>query len=688
MKSLLLFFVFFCAGCSLLHASETDSLQIALRKKTINEILASDKTNLQDSILADYYLELASYASSDFDYNLAISYCDSILQSCKGLPFERLKEVEERKATLLRADGKSGEGIKILLDILKEYESKQRYYLSAGLNRRIGTIFLKMDDYANAEYHLNESIANAKKVNDSETEAYALMSLGNRFKNEGRYEEAKNRYLASIAIAEKIENQRILAGNYNNFGSLLRMMKDVKGAKKFYKKAVEINKATGNDKWLSYNYNNLGNIAEEEGDDQEALRYFLLSIEMKDRLGDLRGKVLTLANIADSYKRLGNYKKAFEYQKEYSAVRDSVDKMNNMTENKRLAAQFQSEKRDAEIKALNLQDKYNQQKIEGQNAQISYQSMIAWILGIGIVLLLFIAVLLYRTTLNRKRINAELVVKNEQIDRQHREILDSINYASRIQNSILPGNEQRKKLLPEHAILFRPKDIISGDFYVCDAAGENIYFGTVDCTGHGVPGAMVSLVASSFINKMIHEYNLSDPGSILTRLNQEIPDALNNSEQAVNDGMDMALCVMNPGAMQMKFSGAYQNCWILASVDSLQKRNHPDLNATVHQVNDFAILELKGERRGIGRSSLASVFSAQTIELAKGDMIVLATDGYQDQFGGPKNKKFMVKELRNLVLQQAGASPDQIVNTLDTTLKDWMATTDQVDDVCVFVVRV
>jgi len=670
------------------QTSDLDSMEIALRKKSITDILSRDKARLHDSTVADYYLQLADYAANDFDYKLAISYCDSIINNSEQLRFEKLKEVEEKKAGYLLESGESNDAIKILLDILKEYDKRKYYAQSAELNKKVGILFKKMGEGKNAEYHLRESIKYARKVNDPETEGYALMTLGNLFKSESKFKEAYEQYKKSMAIAESINNRRLLAGNYNNYGSLLRMQKDLKGARENYLKAVEINKEINNDSWLSYNYNNLGNIAEEEGKLQEALNYFLLSIEMKDRLGDLRGKLLTLSNIADAYQKLGNYRAAYDYQVAYTKARDSVAKMDNISENKKLAAQFQSEKRDAQIRELNIKSKYDEQRIQRQNDQISYQTMIGWILGIGILLVIVIALMLWRTTINRKRINAELVEKNEQIDRQHREILDSINYASRIQNSILPGNERRKKLLPDHAILFKPKDIISGDFYVCDSSGDQVFFGTVDCTGHGVPGAMVSLVASSYINKTIHEYSMSDPGEMLTRLNDEIPRALNNSDESISDGMDMAMCILNPGGMELKFAGAFQSCWVLSSADSLEKRNNDTLNSILYKSNDFGLLELKGNRRGIGHSDSEYVFDSQTLELAKGDVIILSSDGYQDQFGGPLNKKFKTKEFRELVLSMAGSSPNQIINTLDTTLKDWMGDIDQIDDVCVFVVRI
>lgn len=668
--------------------TDLDSAELVLRKKSINDILRREKGKLHDSILADYYIQLAEYAYNDYDYNLAINYCDSALRNKSKLSFEKRIELTEIKAEYLRSNGKTGEGIKLLLEILKELEAKKRYKLSADLNRRIGTIYLKMDDLVTAEYHLEASIRHAQMVKDRETEGFARMSLGNRFKKEKLFLKAEEQYNLSVEIGKQLGNKKMLAGNYNNLGSLLRMQDQYAESRKYFLKAVEMNKASGNDLWLSYNYNNLGNLSNDEKKYNEALNYFLQSIEIKDRLGDFRGKVYTLSNVAEAYEKLGKYKEAYSYQKEFSNLLDSVAKLDNISDNKKLAAQFQAEKREDRIRQLALQDKFKQNKIDNQNEQLSYQTTIAWILSIGIGLVFIIAVLLWRTTIHRKKINAELVEKNAQIDRQHKEILDSINYASRIQNSILPGNEHRNTLLPDHAILFKPKDIISGDFYVCDNAGDQVFFGTVDCTGHGVPGAMVSLVASSHINRTIHEYELKDPGEILTRLNEDLPKALNGSDESINDGMDMAMCALDLGSMRMNFAGAYQNCWVLSSKDSLERRITPDLSAVLHDGKGFSLLELKGERRGIGRSTEKEPFTTQSMELAKGDVIILASDGYQDQFGGPRNKKFMVKELRNLVLSQAGSSPVQIVNTLDTTLREWMEKTDQIDDVCVFVVRV
>ena len=227
MKQCLLLALFFTVafGSYAQPPTQLDSAEVALRVKSINDILSREKGKLHDSVVADYYIQLAEYAYNDYDYNLAVSYCDSALKNESRLSFQKRIELTETKATYLRSNGKTGEGVKLLLGILKELEAKKRYDLSAGLNKRVGIIFMKMDDLATAEYHLKASIRQAKMTNDKETEGYARMSLGNRFKTDSLYAKAEEQYKLSVAIGEELGNKRLLAGNYNNYGSLLRLQK-------------------------------------------------------------------------------------------------------------------------------------------------------------------------------------------------------------------------------------------------------------------------------------------------------------------------------------------------------------------------------------------------------------------------------------------------------------------------------
>ena len=665
---------------------ENDTSSINTRINSINAILDKQKDRLEDTVVVDFYLQLADLYRDNQDFGSAVLYCDTILEEFKKLDFYKRKDIEIKRAMYFKSAGKTEKCIKGLLKVLSEYEDHDDFDESAKLNKNIGVIFLKMNDLKNAEYHLKESIQQARKVGDAETEGYSLMSLGNRFKKEAKYKEAEERYKQSIAIAKREDIKRLLAGNYNNYGSLYRMMKKPERAMEYYKMAVKMNKEIGNDKWLSYNYNNLGNIYNEKKNYGEALRYFSLSLQIKKRINDYRGMVQTLSNIAGVEASLGNYPAAYRYQLRHQKLSDSIEKLDDADESKRLAAEFQAEKREAQIMKLHMQDELNQQELKAQGQRISYQNRIGWILGIGIFLIFVIAIFLLWSMINRKKINKELVSKNQQIDEQHNEIIDSINYAKRIQNSILPGTERLKRLLHNYGVWYKPKDIISGDFYICDGTNDGVYFGTVDCTGHGVPGAMVSLVASSHFNKMLHELKLKEPGQILNQLNREVPDALAVENEVINDGMDMSLCFVDNDRKQLKFSGAYQNCWILNRTEKIIGREVQGSSA-IHDGGQWSIIELKGERQGIGKTTSKKEFTTLEAKLEKGDKILMSTDGYQDQFGGPNNKKFKVKEMRRIVLENGDKSPQELIDLLIKAMRDWQAGYDQVDDICVMIVE-
>jgi serine phosphatase RsbU (regulator of sigma subunit)/tetratricopeptide (TPR) repeat protein len=666
---------------------ESDTSSVPVKIDAIHSILNTEKSKLNDTIFVAYYRQLADLYNENKDVLTAILYCDTILENYPEIDFYLTKEVEVQQAYFNKDAGNTKKAFSALLRVLSEYEDRSDFGESAKLNKRIGILFMKMRNLKDAEYHLEESIEQARRVGDTETEGYSLMSFGNRFKSEKRFEEAEVHYKASIVIAKRDNFKRLLAGNYNNYGSLFRMMKDLDKAMKYYKLAVEINKEIGNDKWLSYNYNNLGNIYDERGQYSEALNYFLLSIRMKENINDDRGRLFTIQNVAALYSRMGIYDKAYDYQLKFTNLQDSIANLDNADLTKVLAAEFQAEAREAHILELNMQDKLNRQELRAQDERISYQNFIGWVLGIGILIIILVALLLWKSVINRKKINSELVSKNVQIDEQHNEIIDSINYAKRIQNSILPGRESLTKLLMNYSVLYKPKDIISGDFYICDETSNGIYFGTVDCTGHGVPGAMVSIVASSHFNKMIHELNLVNPDVILNELNRVVPDALAVENEVINDGMDMALCYIDKARKHLKFSGAHQNCWVLNRKSANEGRT-VNGESVVHEGHEFSIIELRGERQGIGKSTSKINFTSQSIELLKGDTILMSTDGYQDQFGGASNKKFKIKEMRNLVLKNGGQSPQGLIDCLSEAIADWQGDYEQVDDICILVVQV
>ncbi|MBL7930392.1 MAG: SpoIIE family protein phosphatase [Bacteroidia bacterium] len=264
----------------------------------------------------------------------------------------------------------------------------------------------------------------------------------------------------------------------------------------------------------------------------------------------------------------------------------------------------------------------------------------------------------------------EIETKNEELEILYKQVTDSIHYAKRIQDAILPTANTVKTLLPDAFILFKPKDIVSGDFYWIEKKGDLVYFAAVDCTGHGVPGAFMSLVGHNILKDILKHTTATKPGEILDRLREGVVNALtvDDSGRQAKDGMDMTLCAINYKTMELMYAAAFNPLYIVRNGELIQ-----------HPANKFPIGSFVGEKTS---------FDTHTIQLMKGDQIYVFSDGYADQFGGPNGKKFMVGNFRKLLVQVSGLDSSRQKEKLNETLLTWQGGQEQVDDVLVIGVKV
>ncbi|HQQ95360.1 MAG TPA: SpoIIE family protein phosphatase [Bacteroidia bacterium] len=258
-----------------------------------------------------------------------------------------------------------------------------------------------------------------------------------------------------------------------------------------------------------------------------------------------------------------------------------------------------------------------------------------------------------------------------EIEQKHQEILDSVNYAQRIQKALLPGNKFLEDSLPEHFILFLPKDIVSGDFYWASRL-ENSKFAlvTADSTGHGVPGAIMSILNISCLSEAVNAHHLSEPNEILNYTRRRIMEHMANdgSEEGGKDGMDAVICCFDVGKYTMSFSAANNPVWLLRNGE---------------------LTEFKPDKMPVGKAmGDIKPFSRQEVELKKGDLVISLTDGFADQFGGAQGKKFMYKPLKALLLDLHKLSMEEIREKLKQKFEDWKGETEQVDDVLLIGVRI
>lgn len=259
----------------------------------------------------------------------------------------------------------------------------------------------------------------------------------------------------------------------------------------------------------------------------------------------------------------------------------------------------------------------------------------------------------------------EVVLKNEQLSEQNKEIINSINYAKRLQDAILPSDKVFIHLFKDSSVLYLPKDIVSGDFYWIEETEDRIFFAVADCTGHGVPGAMVSVLGHNSLNRCIKEYNLTDPGKILDSVTELVVNTLSKKGMKVNDGMDISLCVWDKKD-RLYFAGAYNPIYLLRNEE---------------------LIEYKADKQPIGRYDNSKPFTTKIINLEKGDSFYLFSDGYADQFGGPRGKKLKYANFKKYLLELNHLSSTKIKDNLHERFTEWRANEAQIDDVCVMNVK-
>lgn len=257
-----------------------------------------------------------------------------------------------------------------------------------------------------------------------------------------------------------------------------------------------------------------------------------------------------------------------------------------------------------------------------------------------------------------------LTSKTQEVENKNQEIIDSITYAKRIQEAILLPIHLVKNHLPDSFILFKPKDIVAGDFYWVDEVDDKVIFAAADCTGHGVPGAMVSVVCHNALNSAVREFDLAEPGKILDKTRELVIKQFSKSTEDVKDGMDISLCVLNKKTLLLEFAGANNPLWLLRK-------------------NDSEIFEIKPTKQAVGKGDLSKKFESHQIQLAAGDLIYIFSDGFADQFGGDKGKKYKYKPFKDLLVTNRNLSLSEQSNLINSEFEKWKQDLEQVDDICV-----
>ena len=395
--------------------------------------------------------------------------------------------------------------------------------------------------------------------------------------------------------------------------------------------------------------------------------------------------------LADLYVENKQYEKGFNALERHSALKDSINEENKSEAIAKMEAQFQTERKQLEIESLKSEKAF-------QDIELEHEENKRLGLTIGLILTLLMVVVIGFALVQKKKDNrlisaqkTEVEFQNKEIELQrivleekNREITDSITYAKRIQEAILPEEEFWSTHLPDSFVLYKPKDIVAGDFYWMEKRDNLVLFAAADCTGHGAPGAMVSVVCHNALNRAVREYGLIRPAEILNKVRELVVETfesqLDQTSDTIKDGMDIALCSMDLNAKTVSYAGAHNPLWLISKHDhDLAMRTEKD---------DLKLYEIKADKQPIGSFEAARPFADHTIKLNSGATIYVFSDGYSDQFGGDRGKKFKQASMRDLILNIQGTSLDEQKSTLGNTIDSWRGELEQIDDICIIGIRV
>ena len=501
--------------------------------------------------------------------------------------------------------------------------------------------------------------------------AAILGEIGSVYLGQADYPKALAYYFRALKMTEELGNKNVIAVHLGNIGNVYYNQADYPKALDYSFKALKLDEELGNKDGVARQLGNIGSIYSKIKKYKEAEEYLKKSLALSEQLGALEyiKDQQEYYSILDSMR--GNYKGALEHYKKAMVLKDTLFSQENKKQLVRKEVNYEFEKKEAATKA-------EQEKKDGivEEEKRTQKIFLFSVIG-GLLFVVVFAGFIFRSLrITRKQkhiieLQKGVVEKQKQLVEDHqKEIVDSINYARRIQFALLASDGLLKNNLPEHFVLFKPKDVVSGDFYWASPIDAGFIYITADCTGHGVPGAFMSLLNISKLSQTINENKIIRPDLILNNVRTDIINALNpkGSTEESKDGMDAILCKLDVKNMKLQFAAANNSFYII--------RNNE-------------IVVCKADKMPVGKGYDDSLsFTFNEIDLQKGDVIYTFTDGYADQFGGPKGKKFKYKQLEDKLLEICDKPMAEQKTFLDTTIEKWKGDLEQVDDILIIGIRV
>ena len=640
-----------------------DSLKLALKNATHDTmrcytLTAIIENEYDDKVWPGYNEQLLELAKANMDA--------AATPRLKNVYTQYYAQAICNKGYLVQEYGNISKALDYYFSALKLQEQINDKTAMPTTISNIAYIYMHQGDLDKALESVNKAMKLQKETGDNAGLALSLNNLGNIFRNKNQIAKSLDYFRQSLELQKKLNNSFGASICLTNIGDVYAQQGNTKEATDYYLQSLKIRQELHELDGISYNLNRLANVMYDNGRLDEALKYGTESFKVAKELNyieNIRNASKTLYKI---YKKQNNEKEALKMFELYFQMHDSISNENTRKSSIKNQLQYEYDK-----KATADSVKVSEEK-KLVTAQLKHEKTQRFALYGGILLVGLFGAFMFNRFKVTKRQNhliheqkAELQIQKDLVEEHQKETLDSIHYAKRIQSALIANSDFIGQHIPGNFIFFNPKDIVSGDFYWATWHNNKFYLAVCDSTGHGVPGAFMSLLNIGFLSEAIKEKNIEKPNEIFNYVRERLITSI--SEGGQKDGMDGILICIDKRKDVIEYTAA---------------NNEPIL------IRNNEFIELPKDRMPVGKGERVASFTLHTIKVQTGDSIYLYTDGFADQFGGPKGKKYKYKQLNELLLSNHQKPMNEQCKIIQSSFVNWKGSFGQVDDVLVIGIRI
>ncbi|MCG8575939.1 MAG: tetratricopeptide repeat protein [Flavobacteriales bacterium] len=625
----------------------------------------------------------------------------------KGLDLAIKKGDSEASCTLLNNTalvymdlGDYVRSVDLFLEAVKICEELQDQESLGDVYNNLGTVFSQIEDYEQALFYHQKSLSIRKGSDNPVKISSVKLNIGRVFLATASYNMARSYFMESLSIDESLGDLDGMALNYNNIGLSYMEEGNRDSAFYFYSKSYEIRKELNDPFGLIMSHNNFGEYYLDKGNYDLAIDECLKGYQLGEELELPYDMAASCECLTEAYEKKGKVSEALTYSKKLRELENQIRSESNTKEitQKQMEYIFYNKNLQDSLRYLEKQKEKDiqhvielkEKELEKERVEESKQYQLYIFLLLGLVLLVIAAIVFYSYSQQKKK-NELIEMQNMVISEQKLEIDQSLEYAQLIQRTSLPSIKINE-VFDESFLLYLPKEVVSGDFYWLESTKDHSYIAVADCTGHGIPGAFLSLIGTILLNEIYNSKQMDQPDKVLNELNRLLQlTMISSTGERMKDGMDIAFCRFDKKNRILDYAGANNSLWIISereSIIQIREGKEEPLEASFEH-HGYYLFDLKADKQPIGHYVRGiNSFRMQSVKLEKGDQFFLFTDGYADQFGGERGKKFKYKPFKRLLLSTSTLSTIERKERIELIFENWKEGYEQVDDVCVIGVRV